>query len=165
MPKRTSDFRARLLEDLRDPEEAMHYINAAWQDSRESFLGALRDVAEANQISKIAEATNLNRENLYKMLSPRGNPTLSSLESIFEAVGLRPCVQLLSGPEFTPLFRAGEAQHVFEQPTQDEQLSRAKITRLGVTGRRVTQHRGQGASPRWVDTDVGPTGIEEHANS
>jgi probable addiction module antidote protein len=88
MPKRTSDFRQRLLEGLRERSEAVHYLNAAHEDSMESFLRALRDVCEARRIAEIAETTSLNRENLYKILSEKGNPTLRTLTSILEAMGI-----------------------------------------------------------------------------
>ena len=47
MPKRTSDFRSDLLNDLSDPQEAAQYLNAAVADSAEMVLVALRDIAEA----------------------------------------------------------------------------------------------------------------------
>jgi DNA-binding phage protein len=55
MPKRTTDYRSDLLNDLKDPQEAAHYLNAALRDSEEALLVALRDVAEARQMAKIAE--------------------------------------------------------------------------------------------------------------
>jgi hypothetical protein len=52
MPKRTSEFRDQLLADLADPEEAVHYINAALADSEKMVSVALRDVVEAWQAAK-----------------------------------------------------------------------------------------------------------------
>jgi len=43
------------------------------------FLLALRDVADAFGIRRIAAKAHLNRENIYKMLSAKGNPKISSL--------------------------------------------------------------------------------------
>ena len=51
MPKRSTDYRKTLLEDLRNPVEAANYLNAAMEDSPEMFLTALRDVAEARQLT------------------------------------------------------------------------------------------------------------------
>jgi len=48
----------------------------------EVFLLALRNVAEARGVARIARETKLNRENLYAMLSERGNPVVSSLYAI-----------------------------------------------------------------------------------
>jgi dGTP triphosphohydrolase len=55
IPKRTSDFREDLLADLADPEEAAHYLNAALEDSGQMALIALRDLAEARQMAKVAK--------------------------------------------------------------------------------------------------------------
>lgn len=49
---------------------------------------ALRDVAEAHKIGKVAVAAGVNRETLYRTLSARGNPTFTTLESILDAVGV-----------------------------------------------------------------------------
>lgn len=73
-----------------DPEEAVGYLNAALAEGDEQvFLLALRDVAEARGISQLAAATELNRESMYRMLSTKGNPRLSSLGALLGALGLR----------------------------------------------------------------------------
>jgi probable addiction module antidote protein len=81
MPKRTTSYETGLHEHLKDPSYAMEYLQAALEDDEEGadavFLLALRDVAQANHMTYIAEATGLNRESLYKMLSPIG-PVLRS---------------------------------------------------------------------------------------
>ncbi|MEO8657228.1 MAG: addiction module antidote protein [Bryobacteraceae bacterium] len=89
MPKRTSSFRDDLLADLADPEEAVQYLNASLEDSAELFLVALRDVAEANQMAKVAGAAGVARESVYRMLAAKGNPTYASLLGILRAVGLK----------------------------------------------------------------------------
>lgn len=89
MPKKIS-YRDDVLNDLRgNVGYASEYLSAAYADSQESFLVALRDVAEARKgIAKVAKRTKLNRENLYRSLSKHGNPTLSTLAGVLEAVGL-----------------------------------------------------------------------------
>jgi probable addiction module antidote protein len=89
MPKRTMAFRDDLLADLADPQEAACYLNAALEDSEEMFLVALRDVAEARQMAKVAEEAGIARESIYRMLAAKGNPTYSSLLGILRAVGLK----------------------------------------------------------------------------
>jgi probable addiction module antidote protein len=89
MPKRTSDFREELLADLRDPQEAANYLNAAMEDSEQMALVALRDIAEARQMARIAEAAGVAREALYRMLSKTGNPTYGSFTGVLNALGLR----------------------------------------------------------------------------
>lgn len=85
---RSRPYKIGLQERLKDPEHAAAYLNAAKRESREVFLLALRDVAEAHKVSAIAEAADINRETLYRTLSARGNPTLATLDRILEAVGV-----------------------------------------------------------------------------
>jgi len=98
MPKRTKSYETNLHERLRDPEYAMEYLRAALQDDDDHadavFLLALRDVAKANHMTYVAEATGLNREGLYKMLSRHGNPGLNSLKAVLSAVGLKLSVEI-----------------------------------------------------------------------
>jgi probable addiction module antidote protein len=89
MPKRTRPYHDSLLEDLQEPAEAVAYLNAALADSDEMFLVALRDVAEAKQMAKVAEAAGVARESIYRMLTQKGNPTYGTLVGILAALGLR----------------------------------------------------------------------------
>jgi len=82
-------YRAELFKQLKNTKEAAEYLNACMSDSEEVFLLALRDVVEASGgMANLARKTSLNRENLYRSLSKKGNPKLSSLASILEAVGI-----------------------------------------------------------------------------
>jgi probable addiction module antidote protein len=96
MPKRTNDYHAGLRERLKDPQVAASYLKSAMQESRALFFIALRNVAQARQMSSVARNSKLNRENLYKMLSSKGNPTYDSLNSVLKTVGLRLSVEPLS---------------------------------------------------------------------
>lgn len=95
MPKRTVSYRADLLEKLTNPVEAAHYLNAAMDDSLEMFLDALKDVAQAHQMSKVAKEAGVARESLYRSLSSQGNPTLEMLHSVLRALKLR--IEIASG--------------------------------------------------------------------
>ena len=78
-----------LLKRLQDPEYASGYLNEALNDgSQEAFLLALRNVAQAKGIRQTAEHTDLNRESMYRMLSEKGNPNLSSLNKVLDSLGL-----------------------------------------------------------------------------
>lgn len=87
---RHANYRNDLLADLRnDPEFAAEYLSAAKADSKEAFLGALRDLAEAQVGMKaIAKRAKVNRESLYRALSKRGNPTVNTVDSVLDALGL-----------------------------------------------------------------------------
>lgn len=88
--RRNLDYQDDLLADLRDnPRFAADYLSAGYVDSQEAFLVALRDVAEAQKgIIKVAAGAKVNRENLYGMLSREGNPRLSALGSVLNALGM-----------------------------------------------------------------------------
>lgn len=91
----TESYRATLLESLRNPEEAVHYLNACLDDKDPRvFLLALRDVADSRGgIRTLSRDARLNRESLYRMLSKSGNPSLDSLAAVLKAFGLRLAVQ------------------------------------------------------------------------
>ncbi len=86
-----------IVEELRrDPEFTAEYLKAALEDSDEPqvLLVVLRHLAEAKGgVAKIAEAAGVKRESLYRALSPRGNPRLSTLTAVLKAVGLRLTVE------------------------------------------------------------------------
>jgi probable addiction module antidote protein len=96
--KKKRTYHEDLIESLKDPEEAIGYLKACLEetDMPQLFLAALRDIAEARGIgmTQLAQETNLNRENLYKVLSKQGNPELGSLTAILDALGLKLTVEL-----------------------------------------------------------------------
>jgi len=86
-----------MVRELReDPEFAAEYLRAALEDEDEPgvLLVALRRVAEARGgIAKVAKAAGVERESLYRALSARGNPRLSTLVAITKAMGLKLTVE------------------------------------------------------------------------
>ncbi len=94
MTKSSVNYDVGLHEDLCDPAEAAAYLNAALADgSQDVFLMALRDVAKARGLTRLARETSLNRENMYRILSEEGNPQLSSLKALLDSLGLRLAVE------------------------------------------------------------------------
>jgi probable addiction module antidote protein len=75
----------------KNPEFAAEYLKSALEDADEPrvLLIALRHVAQARGIARIAKAAGIERESLYRALSARGNPRLSTLYAVAKAVGLR----------------------------------------------------------------------------
>jgi probable addiction module antidote protein len=85
----TIDYKELLFQDLQDLDEAAGYLTAALEEGEDVFLLAIRDVAQAHGgMTDLSKATDLNRENLYDMLSKEGNPRLSSLTAILDKLGL-----------------------------------------------------------------------------
>lgn len=93
---RSADYQEELLKSLRNPKQASAYLNAAIEEKDiQLFLLALRNVIEAyGGIAKISKRTKLNRQNLYRILSKKGNPELLSIEALLEAVGLQLAVSV-----------------------------------------------------------------------
>ena len=86
----STDYKVWLLEQLQDLDFAAGYITEAIEEGESAFLLAVRDLVEAQGgIGALAKNTALNREGLYDMLSEKGNPRLSSLSAIFDAIGLQ----------------------------------------------------------------------------
>lgn len=79
----------------KDPEFAAEYLKAALQDEDEPqvLLLTLRHLAQAQGIAKVAKAAGVERESLYRALSARGNPRLSTLVAVTKAIGLRLTVE------------------------------------------------------------------------
>ena len=97
---KSKSYQDELIESLKDPLEASEYLNAAIEEKDlKLFLLALRNVIEAfGGVGKLSKKTKLNRENLYRMLSDRGNPEITSLEKVLESVGLRIAVEVNDKP-------------------------------------------------------------------
>ena len=97
MKKRNHDsFKSYSLEKLKDHAFALEYLNAALiDDDQRVFLLALKNVLEAQgcDISSIAEYTQLSRQNLYRILSEKGNPKLTSIRSLLHVMGLELAIQ------------------------------------------------------------------------
>jgi probable addiction module antidote protein len=72
----TKEAQARLFNDALATGDAGYIANA---------LGV---IARARGMSQLAEETGLNRQTLYKALSPSGNPSLDTLMKVTAALGL-----------------------------------------------------------------------------
>jgi len=58
------------------------------------LLVALRRVAETRGgLAKVAKSAGIERQSLYRALSPRGNPRLSTLVAVTKAMGLKLTVE------------------------------------------------------------------------
>jgi probable addiction module antidote protein len=86
-----------MVKKLRErPRFAAEYLKAAMEDTDEPevLLIALRHIAEARGgLAKVAKAAGIERESLYKALSARGNPRLSTIVGVMKAVGLKLTVE------------------------------------------------------------------------
>ena len=78
-----------------DPAYALELLNSILQDGeQDEILLALRQMTKAfGGVQSVAEKANLNATQLYRTLSAKGNPALSSFSAILKAMGLRLAVE------------------------------------------------------------------------
>jgi probable addiction module antidote protein len=82
------------VEHLRTEEDIAEYLAACLEeDDPDLFIAALGDVARARGMKKIADATGLGRESLYKALSPGSKVRHETVRKVLEALGVRLTVQ------------------------------------------------------------------------
>ncbi|HUK58873.1 MAG TPA: addiction module antidote protein [Stellaceae bacterium] len=88
MPLRTHRWVA--SEALKTRKDAAAYLDAVLEDGDPALLkAALGDLARAKGMSGVARAAGLSRANLYKALSPDGNPEFTTVVKVLRALGLR----------------------------------------------------------------------------
>ena len=93
MVKKYQKFQDYLVEKLREPQEAQAFLDAAIEEyeedsDTEAFMLALRYLTEAKGgVNKLSEATHLNRQNLYKVLTGKTAPKLATAFSIIKGLG------------------------------------------------------------------------------
>src|SRR5258708_22464068 len=96
MPKattKTKSYRESLLESLKNPDDAAHYLNACLEDEDPRvFLLALRDVADAcGGFRALSRDARLNRESLIACArSPAIPRSTASLRCCTRAVSVSP---------------------------------------------------------------------------
>jgi probable addiction module antidote protein len=75
---------------LETKEDIAAYLDAVLEDGDPDLLkAALGDIARAKGMTEIAQAAGLGRANLYKALSPDGNPEFATVARVLKALGLR----------------------------------------------------------------------------
>lgn len=119
MPKRTGDFDAWLLGELTDPQVAASYVNAAICKDPDLLPAVLREIAKAYTMKRVAKDAGVARESLYTILSEAGNPTLTSLNAVLKAVGLRLAVVPESAESNT---EAPKQDQTADAPVGDEHV-------------------------------------------
>jgi probable addiction module antidote protein len=96
MAEQSRTYHDLLVERLREnPQEAIAYLDVALEEyegdgDTELLLKALRNVTEAQGgIPELARRVGMNRQSLYKALSSRGNPRLSTIGRVLHGLGYR----------------------------------------------------------------------------
>jgi len=88
MPRKTKKWDA--ADSLKTKEDIAAYLDAVLEDGDHRLLkAALGDIARSTGMTELAAATGLGRANLYKALSPKGNPEFATVAKVIRALGLR----------------------------------------------------------------------------
>ncbi|WP_413201135.1 addiction module antidote protein [Nostoc piscinale] len=99
MSKKLRNHDEIVFEQMQNPEMAKAYLDVALEEYEQDgdiafFLEALRNVVETQEgMTRLAEKTGLNHQNLYRILSPEGNPELRTISLILHHLGYRLSVQ------------------------------------------------------------------------
>ena len=95
-------FRDVLIEELRsDPAQADAYLKVALEEfdrdrDVQHLMVALRNPTEAQGgVPELARRVKMGKTSLYKALSEKGNPTLSTIGTILHGLGYRLAVEPL----------------------------------------------------------------------
>jgi|SRR5580765_6352766 len=77
--------------DYLDSEEVIaEYLTASLEEEDpEMFLVALANVARARGMGKIAKASGLGRESLYKALAPGAKPRYETIRRVIDSLGVK----------------------------------------------------------------------------
>ena len=79
---------------LTSDEAIVAYLEDALESGDARVLaGALGDVARVKGMAQLAKDAGVSRESLYRSLSDEGNPQLTTLMSVLEALGLELRIQ------------------------------------------------------------------------
>ena len=93
MTKKYLKFKDYLIEKLRDPAEALAFLDTAFQEyeedgDTEALLLALRYLTEARGgVPKLSRRAHLNKQNLYKILTAKTAPRFDTMISIINGLG------------------------------------------------------------------------------
>lgn len=90
MNARDKSYEDSLSTALKDPTEAAAYLDAVIEmDDPAALLVALRQVAKAHGMAEVARRADVGEKTLFKALSDKGNPTITTVHKVLQAVGLR----------------------------------------------------------------------------
>lgn len=88
----TGDFSENLLKELKDPEFAAEFLNAAIEDFYEdrdiaSFNHALGYILKSGNISQIAKAADVSRSHVYRIFNGESKSTFIDMLNLLRATG------------------------------------------------------------------------------
>lgn len=79
-----------IQDHLKSPEDRAAYLAAAFEEGDGDFIiQALNDISRAIGMTEVAKAAGITREGLYKSLGENGDPKLSTLLGVLNAIGVK----------------------------------------------------------------------------
>ena len=79
-----------IQDHLQSPEDRAAYLAAALEEGDTEFIvQALNDISRSIGMTEVARAAGVTREGLYKSLGENGDPKLSTLLGVLNAIGGR----------------------------------------------------------------------------
>jgi probable addiction module antidote protein len=77
-------------DSIKMTEQQAAYLEAAFEDGDPALIAAaIGDIARARGMTDLARETGVTRNALYKAFKDGGNPTLSTLASVVNALGFK----------------------------------------------------------------------------
>ena len=79
-----------IADNLKTAEHVAAYLEAVFEDGDPPLIAAaLGDVARSKGMTEIARNTGVSRDTLYKALTEKGDPRLSTFIGVMKALGLK----------------------------------------------------------------------------
>lgn len=79
-----------LADEIETKEDVAGILEAAIEENDMDFLfKIIGDIARSKGMAQIARELNLNRENLYRSLSPEGNPSFITVAKVLDNLGFQ----------------------------------------------------------------------------
>jgi probable addiction module antidote protein len=95
--KSSDSYNDYIVQKIREnPGFAIEYVKAAFEENGDDVATlrvALRRVAQAYGVNKLAREAHKPRQSLSRALSPGGNPTLETIGAILKPLGMRLSVE------------------------------------------------------------------------
>lgn len=92
MAKKSVDFKKFLIDKLKDPQLAVAYLNEHFRyqgpDRKKHLLLGIKNVIEAQGFTVLSRKSGISRRTLYKAFSETGNPTVETLLTLLDAIGM-----------------------------------------------------------------------------
>lgn len=92
MAKKSVDFKNFLIDKLKDPQLAVAYLNEHFRyqgpDRKKHLLLGIKNVIEAQGFTVLSRKSGISRRTLYKAFSETGNPTVETLLTLLDTIGM-----------------------------------------------------------------------------